>query len=214
MAGMRIAVKMKQTGPGFRAVSAQFRKNAAILPGKTAANIAWVASEMAPVWQGTVNPGKGRVVGWSPHQHREAPAAHSYPVPHYLANSIQAVDNVVHVGAYYGIYVEFGTRFMHQEPFLRPACQLVYRTQFREDMKIMFTHDISTGRSVLNGAVPAAVKHHQAKHIEVKRRNKITTVSQKNALVRRRFQALRTRGLTHGGTTMTMPRGQRGTVRM
>lgn len=51
-----------------------------------------------------------------------------------LKNSIQAVRiGIAHwkvvVGAHYGMYVEWGTRFMAAQPFLQPAVNIV-RPQF------------------------------------------------------------------------------------
>lgn len=40
-------------------------------------------------------------------------------------------------GAYYGIYVEFGTRYMRAQPFFRPAIAEAKR-QFLEEMKAVF----------------------------------------------------------------------------
>lgn len=40
-------------------------------------------------------------------------------------------------GAYYAIYVEFGTRYMRAQPFFRPAIALA-RREFIEEMKAVF----------------------------------------------------------------------------
>jgi HK97 gp10 family phage protein len=187
---VNIRLRATRTGKGFRAVNAQFRANAAILPIKTAANIALVAQEMAPVWHGTVNPGK-------------TGHAHTYPVPGHLRSSITAVDNKVTVGAHYGFFVEFGTRYMHQEPFLRPACQLVYRTQFREDVKRMFSEDITRGGMAgLVVAAPPAIAYRHSQHVLAKVRNQMRTPAQRRYEVHRRFTAMRTRGLHMGGVTV------------
>jgi HK97 gp10 family phage protein len=190
--------------PGFGAVARLGRKNLAILGPKTAANIADTASVLAPVWHGTVNPGKGRVVGWSPNQRRLTPSAHSYPIPGHLAGSIHSNGSLVTVDAYYGIYVEFGTRFMHQEPFLRPACDLVWQTQFSHDVANLFNEDIGSNGSdsLTNSVKPAAITYHHNKHVEAKFRNRTRSVSQRHHEVRRRFTAMRTTGLHHSFGTV------------
>jgi hypothetical protein len=161
-----------------------------ILPVKTAANISMVASHLAPVWQGRVNPG---VTG----------RATSYPIPGYLASSIHALGSTVYVDAYYGIYVEFGTRYMHQEPFLRPATHLVYRTQFREDVRDLFTRDISVGgNTAMLGAMLPASAYHASQHAAAKVRNTLRSPAQRRYEVHRRFTTMRTRGLHHGGVTV------------
>lgn len=43
----------------------------------------------------------------------------------------------VTVGAYYGVYVEYGTRYMHAQPFFRPAIELA-RQKLQIDMRRVF----------------------------------------------------------------------------
>ena len=190
MPQIHISMRTVKTGPGFRTVTARFQRNMAILPVKTAANIADLAAKMAPVWHGRTNPG---VTG----------TATTYPVPGYLANSIHAVGNTVYVGAYYGIYVEFGTRYMHQEPFLRPAAQLVWRTQFNEDVRHLFDRDIAlTGNGGLVGLAPGAIAYHHVQHAAARMRNLTRTPAQRRFEVHRRFTTMRSRGLHMGGITV------------
>jgi HK97 gp10 family phage protein len=40
-------------------------------------------------------------------------------------------------GAYYAVYVEYGTRYMRAQPFFRPAIELA-KAQFRAEMKAVF----------------------------------------------------------------------------
>lgn len=52
--------------------------------------------------------------------------------PGYLKSSIKAKKVsegvwVVEVEAYYGVYVEYGTRYMHAQPYFRPAISIVRR---------------------------------------------------------------------------------------
>jgi hypothetical protein len=91
---------------------------------------------------------------------------------------------------------------MHQEPFLRPACRLVYRTQFREDVKRIFTQDISRGQSSLAVMAPAAITKSHASHRIARGRNSYRSVAQRRYEVNRRFRDMRTRGLTTGGVTV------------
>lgn len=43
----------------------------------------------------------------------------------------------VRVGASYGIYVEYGTRYMAAQPYLRPAIRIANK-QFRKDLRAVF----------------------------------------------------------------------------
>ena len=39
---------------------------------------------------------------------------------------------IVAVGVDYAVFVEFGTRYMRAQPFMRPAAEQVMRTEFRQ----------------------------------------------------------------------------------
>lgn len=181
-------ITTRKSGVGVAEVMTRFYRNVQALPIVTADNIVFVAQEMCPVWEGRVNPGV--------HGH-----AHSYPIPGALRDSIHRVGNEVRVEAYYGIYVEFGTRFMHAEPFLTPATRAVGRTQFRHDVDNLFREDLYAGTSIMLRATATTIVNRQHKHAATRRRNKRTSHAVKGAeaaALLRRYPNIRKSFVPHG----------------
>lgn len=136
-ASLKLRTTVIRDGDGFDTLARTVERGTGNAAQKWATNVKRKARELVPK-----PPGIAPRTPWA----KDSPSG--YVRTGNLAASIEK-ERVgpkhwkVYVGAYYGIYVEYGTRYMIAQPYFRPAIRYA-NAEFRKDIQGVFRGRVST----------------------------------------------------------------------